>query len=172
LAFSRPLVRLIVALSIVALTSVVFGWTSTAGGVSSTVTIKYEDGAFSGTVQAASPCQAGRSVSVRKVKSGKTVGTTTTDSSGNWSVAKKRARGKFTATVSASTVTSGGTGYGYGYSSTTCDADTSDTIKVKGKKRGGGGGGGGGPAPGPGGLERFFQRLQERLDRLFGRMFQ
>lgn len=144
--------------------SVVFGWVSTpAGGIASNVTIGYSNGAFSGTVQANPPCAIGRQVTVNK--GGEVVGTATTDGAGNWTLAKRRARGTFTATVAASSVTVGGTpptGYGYNGSpgtTVTCDADTSDPLvrQRKKKKRGGGGGGGGGPLP-PG-----FRKLFEDL---------
>ncbi len=159
MALSRTHVRLISALALVALASVVFGWSSTpAGGISSSVTIAYAGGTFSGDVAAESPCQSGRTVTVNKVDRDP-VGTATTDGVGHWELEKKHARGKFFATVAASNVP----GDGYGYGSAECDDGTSNTIQLKRRNRGGGGGGGG---------VRFnLDNLIERLNKLFDRLF-
>ena len=158
----RSRTRLIVAMAIVALASVVFGWSSApAGGLASTVTITFSAGQFAGDVAAESPCQAGRSVTVTKVGKAAAVGTATTDGAGHWTLTKKRAHGKFSATVAASTVP----GDGYGYGGASCDAGTSQTIQVKRTHRGGGNGGGGGG--GGGNLSNLIERLNRLFDRLF-----
>ena len=160
MTFIRSRVKLIAAFAVVALGTAAFGWTSSpVGGLSSTVDIEYGGGAFGGIVEAESPCQEGRQVTVNNQDDGTVVGTSTTDSVGEWSLEASGVKGTFFAVVAASSVG----GDSYGYNATTCDEGTSEPITVqkkhKKKHKKGGGGGGGKPVS--------FKKLLKRFKKQF-----
>ena len=123
-------VRLIVALAIVALGSVAFGSLSgpSASGVTTSVTIAPK---FVGVVNATAPCQAGRTVVVKRFKRrapDKEIGRTMSDASGDWAVPSNREFGKYYAVAKSTVIT--GTGTGYGYGSVSCDRGKSPTLNL------------------------------------------
>jgi hypothetical protein len=127
---SRPKswMKLTVALAVVALGSVIFGLMSpqSATGITTTVTIAPK---FLGTVNAAAPCQAGRTVVVKRFKRrapDKEIGRTTSGADGSWAVPTNRQFGRYYAIALAST----GTNAGYGYGTAPCDKGKSPKISL------------------------------------------
>jgi hypothetical protein len=112
--------RLVVAVAVVALVSLVLGLfdMSPVSGVTSSVTIER---GFRGVVSAQAPCQASRTVEVKRRRGrhkrprNKVIGTVQTDANGNWSFSANRQFGTYFAKAPQETKTSTGTGYGYGY---------------------------------------------------------
>ncbi len=91
----------------------------------SDVTISRGRGLFSGRVRAGGGCDAGRSVTLKKVRSGAdlVVGRDTTSGSGGWAVGVRRASGRYYATVSRDV--SGGYRHTH-----TCFGGSSGSIRV------------------------------------------
>jgi hypothetical protein len=130
MARRKSWMKLIVALAVVALGSVAFGTfsASPASGVATTVTIAPK---FLGVVNSSPPCQAGRTVVVKRFKRrapDKEIGRTTSDANGNWAVPTNRQFGRYYAVAKASTATGPGTGYGYG--SVPCEKGKSPKISL------------------------------------------
>jgi len=96
--------------------------------IPTTLTGRYakKAGAFKGTVGSArAGCVRGRLVTVKKAKSGKTVGTDTSSKGGGWKVRKPRARGRYKAHVAKKVFTAGNG------DKIVCLADDSPAIRVR-----------------------------------------
>ena len=128
--------RLVIGSAVVALGSVAFGTfdASPATGIVSSLTI--EPG-FHGVVTAASPCQAGRTVRVKRFKRrapDKLIGSDTTDANGIWDVPSNKTRGIYYAKAKPLIVSA--SGYAYGYASTFCEAARSKRLRLgRGRRR-------------------------------------